>query len=349
MSRRDFLRVCMSSAVVGVSAGYAYGAGRESLLPGRKALSEQGAAGVGSRVQAASGESPACPSGFGSGDYCYQVATGWGKLPEGWTWGCTPAVACDSKDRVYVHSRSEHPIMIFDGEGNFLACWGQGIHKNPHGISVDAQGNVFSVDQNNHCVYKFNPEGKLVLTLGTPGRPAEKAGEPFNEPTDASVAPSGEIFVSDGYKNSRVHKFSPDGRLIMSWGEEGKGPGQFTVPHCVRIAPDGGVWVCDRKNDRIQIFDQDGKFISQWTGLHEPCCLHFDAKADAVYVAEFAQRVSIFRRDGTLVCSWGGGRKSDKPGEFLGGPHGICADSRGNLYVAEAPLQARLQKFIRQR
>lgn len=285
---------------------------------------------------------------FGSGKYTYNLAEGWGKLPAGWTWGWIPAVACDSHDRVYVYSRSEHPLVIFDRNGRFLASWGEDILKDAHGIYIDADDNVYCTERSTHCIRKFNRNGALVRTVGTPDQPATKDGDPFNLPTALAIASTGEWFVSDGYGNARVHKFSPDGKLLLSWGERGSGPGQFALSHHVRVDRHDRVWVCDRENDRIQIFDTEGTFLSEWTGLLKPDAIYFDPYDDVVYLAELTQQVSIYTLDGEWITKWGGAQKSETPGEFLGCPHGICVDSHGDLYVSEVQADGRLQKFVRQ-
>ena len=285
---------------------------------------------------------------FGSGKYTYDVQEGWGQLPSGWTWGWIPAVACDSQDNVFVYSRSEHPLVIFDREGNFLDSWGEDILEDAHGIFIDAADNVWCTERNTHCVRQFNRNGQLLLTLGTPNRQADRDGDPFRLPTDLARSSTGELFVSDGYGNARVHKFSPDGELLLSWGEWGDGPGQFELSHCVRVDERDRVWVCDRSNNRIQIFDTEGNYLDQWTGLRHPDALHFDPVDDVVYVAELDQQVSLYTKAGELITQWGGGVSSDKPGEFLACPHGIWSDSRGDLYVSEVQADARLQKFVRQ-
>jgi sugar lactone lactonase YvrE len=284
---------------------------------------------------------------FGAGRYTYEVAVGWGKLPEGWKWGWIPAVACDSQDRVFVYSRSEHPLVVFDRDGNFLASWGEGILKDAHGIFIDAEDNVYCTERNTHCIRKFNKQGELVMTLGTPDKASERDGDPFNKPTDLAMASTGELFVSDGYGNARVHKYSPDGVLIKSWGERGSGPGQFALSHCVRVDKHDRVWVCDRENNRIQIFDTDGNFLTEWTDLLRPDTVYFDPNDDVVYIAELTHQVSIWTLDGTLLTKWGGAQPSEKPGEFAASPHGIWMDSRGDLYVGEVLMDGRLQKFVR--
>ena len=285
---------------------------------------------------------------FGSGKYTYTVAEGWGKLPAGWTWGWIPAVACDSHDRVYVYSRSAHPLVLFDRDGTFLASWGEDILRDAHGLYMDKDDNVYCTERNTHCIRKFNRNGELVMTLGTPGQPGTKDGDPFNLPTALAMASTGELFVSDGYGNARVHKFSSDGELLLSWGERGSGPGQFALSHHVRVDRHDRVWVCDRGNDRIQIFDTDGTFLSEWTGLLQPDAITFDPDDEVVYMAELLHQVSMYTLDGELIAKWGGARKSETPGEFLGCPHGICMDSRGDLYVSEVQADGRLQKFVRQ-
>lgn len=285
---------------------------------------------------------------FGLGKYTYQAVEGWGKLPEGWTWGIIPAVACDSRDRVFVGSRSEHPLVIFDRDGSFLASWGEGLLGGAHGLYIDDEDNVYCTVHRDHCVYKFDRHGTLVMTLGSPHKAAERAGHPFNGPTDLAIASTGELFVSDGYGNARVHKLSPDGELLLSWGERGNGPGQFDVPHSVRVDKYDRVWVCDRQNRRIQIFDTDGNYLIEWAGLALPTTVWFDPNDDVVYIAEMERRVSIRTLDGRLITKWGGLGESDKPGEFVGGPHGIWADSHGDLYVSEALVEGRLQKYVRQ-
>jgi streptogramin lyase len=291
---------------------------------------------------------------FGSGKYKFEVVEGWFKPPKGWNFGWIPAVACDLQGRVFVYSRSEHPLVILDPDGNFIDEWGIGILKDAHGIWIDAEGNVYCTDRNSHCVFKFNPKGELVMTLGTPGKPSERDGEPFNAPTDTVTvkpndgnAPVAALFVSDGYRNFRVHKFTPDGQLIKSWGRQGSGPGEFNLPHCVRVDRYNRVWVCDRENRRIQIFDLEGNYLTEWRNLLRPNSLFFDPHDDVVYIAELEHRVSIWTLDCKLIASWGDGKPSEKAGEFLGGPHGIWVDAHGNLYVSEVLVNGRIQKFVR--
>ena len=289
---------------------------------------------------------------FGTGKYRYTVAENWDKTPDGWKWGWIPAVATDSQDRVFVYSRSENPLAVFDRDGNFLETWGSGIlpPEAAHGIYIDDEDNVYLIDNSNHCVFKFDRNGELTMTLGTPGEAAPADGDPFNSPTDLAIASTGELFISDGYGNARVHKYSPDGELLLSWGERGTGPGQFALSHCVRIDREDRVWICDRSNNRLQIFDTNGNYLTEWTDVPEPNTIYFDPNDDVVYVAGLDHEFLIYTLDGELITRWGGAESSEVPGEFLGGAHGLWMDSHGDLYMGEVMLgdNARMQKFIRQ-
>ncbi len=284
---------------------------------------------------------------YGSGSHTYEVQENWGQLPEGWKFGWIPAVAVDSQDRIYVYSRSERPLVVFDREGNFLASWGEDILKDSHGIFIDAEDHIYCVEREVHVMHKFTSDGELLMTLGTPDQPGA-AGEPFNLPTDLALGPDGEIFISDGYGNARIHKYSPDGEYIMSWGAPGTGPGEFDLPHCVRVDRHNRVLVADRVNNRIQFFTLDGEYIDEWDGFLHPDTIFIDDN-DIVYVAELDQRVTILTLDGEIITQWGSERGSTVPGEFFACPHGIWVDSQGDLYVSEVQADGRLQKFIRQK
>ncbi len=284
---------------------------------------------------------------FGQGTHQYTVQENWWTLPEGWEFGWVPAVAVDSQDRVYVYSRSEHPMVVFDRDGNFIDAWGDDILKDAHGIFIDADDNIYCTERDTHVMRKFTSEGELLMTLGTPDEPGAE-GEPFNKPTDFALGPDGEMYISDGYGNARVHKYSPDGELIKSWGQPGTGPGEFDLPHCVRVDPRNRLMVADRENNRIQFFTLDGEYIEEWGDLLQPDTIYIDDD-DLVYIAELGQRISIMTLDGEVISQWGSERGSTVPGEFMACPHGIWLDSHGDIYVGEVQADARLQKFIRQR
>ncbi|MCZ6635428.1 MAG: peptidyl-alpha-hydroxyglycine alpha-amidating lyase family protein [bacterium] len=284
---------------------------------------------------------------FGSGAYTYEVEEGWYKLPEGWSFGWIPAVAVDSQDRVYVYSRSEHPMVVFDREGHFLTSWGEDVLDDAHGLYIDQEDMIYCVERNTHCLKKFSTEGELLMTVGTPNQEGAE-GEPFRLPTDVAFDSQGFMYISDGYGNARMHKYAPDGEWIKSWGQPGTGPGEFDLVHSVRVDKDDRLWVCDRSNNRVQFFDTEGNFQGEWTGLHHPDNIYIDDEAGVVYVAELDQRVSIWTTDGEKLSEWGRGEKSDVPGEFKACPHGIWIDSHNDLYVGQVQTDGQLQKFIRQ-
>lgn len=289
---------------------------------------------------------------YGAGKYTYELVEGWAKLPEGWKFIDVCGLAIDSRDRVYVLNRGEHPVIVFDREGNLLTTWGEGHFKRAHGAGIGPDGSIYCTDDGHHTVSKFTPEGKLLMELGTKDQPSDtgfvhtpgksltaclptikRGGPPFNRPTGVSLTSSGEIYVSDGYGNARVHKFSPNGKLLLSWGEPGDGPGQFRLPHSVLVDRQGRVWVPDRENRRIQIFDAGGKFLDQWTDLDRPTEVRIDNDG-VVYVSELLQRVSIFAPNGKLLARWGS-QGEDKTTALFVAPHTIAIDSRGDIYVGE--------------
>lgn len=282
---------------------------------------------------------------FGSGAFTYELDEGWGSLPPGYELGWVAAVACDAEDRVYIYSRSDLPMIVLNRGGDFLSAWGLGFLEDAHGLLIDDEQTVWCTERETHCVRRCSTDGDLLGTIGTPHRPG-KVGAPFNLPTDVAIDSHGCLYVSDGYGNARIHKYAADGTLLFSWGEPGAGPGQFDLPHCVRIDADDRVLVADRSNNRIQIFDTEGRFLQQWGDLRQPDTIHID-RHGVIYVAELEQRVSILDAEGHTLARWGAGERIDAPGEFLGCPHGICVDSHGDLYVSEVQTDGRVQKFIR--
>ena len=284
---------------------------------------------------------------YGSGSHTYEVQENWWELPAGWEFGWIAAVGVDSKDRVYVYSRSEHPLVVFDREGNFLTSVGDDILVDAHGIFIDADDNVYCVERDAHIMHKFSSDGELLMSVGEQGEPGAE-GEPFNLPTDLAKGPDGEMYISDGYGNARVHKYSPDGELLMSWGTPGTGPGEFDLPHCVRVDPRNRVMVADRSNNRIQFFSLDGEYIEEWGRLKHPDTIYID-EDDIVYIAEMDQHLTIMTLDGEVITQWGSERGNEVPGLFYACPHGIWVDSHGDMYVSEVQADGRLQKFIRQR
>jgi DNA-binding beta-propeller fold protein YncE len=301
-------------------------------------------------------------------DCGYSADDRWAKLPAGWSWKEATAVATDSRDRVYVFARDPHRVLIFDRDGAFFTSWGQGLFARPHGVCIGPDDSVYLTDDADHTVRKFTPDGRLLLTLGTSGKPSdtgatsmdfrtiERAAGPFHYPCNVAIGPAGEIHVCDGYGNARIHTFAPDGRLLRSWGEPGRGPGQFHIPHGIAVDHAGTIYVADRENSRVQLFTPKGEYRTEWTDVARPCQV-FIAGDGRLYVAELGYRagmwpgttaptpnatggrVSVFDATGKLLARWGSGDDPTAAGDFFA-PHDICVDSRGDVYVAEVTMSA---------
>jgi hypothetical protein len=287
---------------------------------------------------------------LGSGEHRYRVVEDWAKLPEGWEFKDVAAVACDRRDRVYVFNRGEHPMMVFDRDGSFLRSWGEGTFPRAHGLHIDAEDNLYLTDDGGHFVRKCTPEGKVLLELGVPGQPAPfMSGKPFHRCTHTALSPKGEIYVSDGYGNARVHKYSPDGKLLFSWGEPGSDAGQFNVAHNIATDEEGWVYVADRENHRVQVFDGNGKYETQWNNMHRPCGLYCCRGAKPQFIIgelgpgmninrdypNLGPRLSIIDAEGRLIARLGGEQGPGlETGRFIA-PHGLAVDSRGDIYVGE--------------
>jgi len=294
---------------------------------------------------------------IGSGDFQYEALESWQKLPHGVNLVETPGVAVDSQDRVYALTRNtEHPVMVFDNEGNLLRSFGQDVFSNrTHGIFIGPDDSVYCADDGTHTITKFSTDGELLLTLGTPGQMAERwSGEPFSRPTHAAVSPNtGDIFVSDGYGNSRVHKYTAEGQHVGSWGEPGIDPGQFIRPHNIAVDSQDRVYVADRECHRVQIFDADGKFITMWNNIHRPDGMTIGQDGN-IYIGELngipgvddapgiGHRVSVLNDRGELLARLGDPVEGEGPGKFTA-PHGIAVSSRGDIYVGEVSYTIRGQ------
>lgn len=297
-----------------------------------------------------------------AGEEGYDVVAEWEQLPEGWSHLDVCDVAVDAKDRVYLLTRGDHPVIVYERDGSFATSWGEELFTNPHGITIGPDGSIYCADIGDHTVRKLTPAGEVLMTLGIPGqatatgykqgdyRSVVRAGAPFNSPTKVAVLADGRLCVSDGYGNARVHVFSETGELQGSWGAPGEGSGEFRVPHSITAAPDGRLFVCDRENSRIQIFNIDGEVVDNWTGVCRPNNVAFDAGGRA-FVAELGLRAGRWPdwppsegdEPGSRCSVWDAtGRRlftigSDDPcapASFFAA-HGICVDSRGDLYVAE--------------
>ena len=269
-----------------------------------------------------------------SNGHKFTVVDNWARRPVGWSFNDVVGVAVNQDDEIFVFTRGQRPVLVFDPDGRFLRWWGDGYFTMPHGIDIAPDGSVCCADIGDHTVKRFSPDGELLQLLGSAHENAPRlGGEPFNRPTHFGVAPSGDYYITDGYGNANVHVFSPEGEHRFSWGSPGDEPGQFRAPHSIVFAPDGRVAVCDRGNHRVQFFDPQGEFLEQWSGLHQPNDLVF-APDGLVYICEFEHRLGVWTPDGKLLARWGDDGEGLDAGQFIS-PHGLGVDSRGSLYVGD--------------
>ena len=258
---------------------------------------------------------------LGSGEHQYET-TGedFGKLPADWTYKEATAVAVDSRDRVIVFNRGTHPIVVLDAEGTVLDAWGDGEFGNPHGVAIGPDDSIFCVDTVQHSVKQYSAAGRLLMSLRAEHPAREMSGD----------------------------RYSPDGRHLASFGESGTGPGQFNVVHNVIVDPEGWIYVADRENQRIQVFDSEGRYEAQWNNLSRSACIcRREGDQPLFYVGEYyggigsnrlgtnlGPRVSVLDARGEILARLGEQSYGDEPGRFYS-PHGIDVDSHGNIYVAE--------------
>jgi NHL repeat len=276
---------------------------------------------------------------IGSGVWRYRFQRDWAKLPRWWTFGDAAlpgpprtsvkgAVAANGD--IYTLCRGTHPVMVFDAEGRFITSWGEGRFTNfVHGMTIDRAGRIWITDTGQHTVTQHEADGTLLRTLGTPGGPSPTLyGKPFNMPTGVAFTSNGDMFVSDGYGNRKVHCFSPDGELKHAWGEPGDGPGQFALVHFITADADDTLYVCDRENHRIQLFAATGDVLDVWTGFKMPSDIAFGREVS--YVAG-ADGVSIWDKQRRKLAQFG----ADEPFAGALNVHGIWLDADENIYLAQ--------------
>lgn len=273
----------------------------------------------------------------------FEPANHFFELPEGITLGHCSAVDFDSKGRMFLFHRGKHPILCFDRNGKYVRSWGDNLIGKAHGLRVDRFDNIWVTDIGHHMVFQFNPEGKLLLALGQSDKPGT-GNDQFDQPTDIAFGLQDEIYVADGYGNSRVMKFAANGKFLDQWGQPGKGRGEFDLPHSIIIDAKGRVLVGDRENNRVQVFDSAGKLLEVWPGF-APYGMELNSNGALFVTDGRANKVLQINSTGKVINSWG--RKGDGPGEF-NLPHMLAADSAGNLYIAEVGGK-RLQKLKRKK
>jgi len=286
----------------------------------------------------------------GSGKYTYEVVEDWAKLPAGMTFGTVSAVATDSQDRVYAFQRAEPPVVVFDRQGNYLNSWGQGMFENPHGIFI-ANDIAYLTDREGSIAMKCSLDGQPLLTIGAKGEYSdtgcEVAGEvcprsagPFNYLTELVPAPNGDLYVSDGYRNARVHRFSAAGDLISSWGQPGKGgPNEFHLPHSLIVGQDGRIYLCDRENSRVQVFSPDGEYITMWTDMNRP----LDISQDSEGIFSTSERPEDNKPPQMSVLDGEGKVLERFPSRSA---HGSWVDAHGDLYLALTSEKS-VDKYVR--
>lgn len=270
----------------------------------------------------------------------YAAEPYWPQLPAGWNLQETPGVAVDARDHVYVFHRGEHPIIELTPGGRVLRSWGEGLFIRPHAVRIDPDQNIWVVDNDTHQILKMDRTGRVRLVMGRKGQSGEGPNE-FNRPTDVAFAPDGTFYVSDGYVNSRVAKFAPDGSFLKAWGKKGKAPGEFDLPHSILVGPDGRVYVGDRENYRLQVFDSEGKPLDQWTHVGSPWGLDWGPDGSLFMSDGYNNRILKLTPEGKILGRISSGGKTVGRVDYA---HHVAVDSQENVYVAEIK-NWRVQKF----
>ncbi len=266
------------------------------------------------------------------------------QIPDDQEMGAPSSVVWTTKNTLLVFNRGANPLMEFNPDGSFVRSWGQGEYLRPHGMRLDPDGNIWTTDVNGHTVTKMDPDGKVLMTLGTHGQAGEPQDGLLNEPTDLTVNAAGEIFVLVGHGRGtpQLVKFAPDGALIKTWGGLGTGPGEFDTPHSIVVDEAGLIYVADRQNRRVQIFDADGAYIKEWAYKGLPCGLHIHGDGQMYMVSGFAGEILKLDENGKAVGA--NGQPGKGLGEF-GEAHYMTMAPNGDIFVADT-VKAELHKYV---
>ena len=287
---------------------------------------------------------------LGSAPYAYEPVPDWASIPPELVLGDVAGIAVDGNDNVYLFNRGKTPIVVLNRDGEVMDAWGRGVFSNPHGATIGPDQSLYLTDNFDHTVRKFSLDGTQILQIGTAGVSSGfMSGRPFCKCTHAAISPRGDIYVSDGYQNACIHKFDPNGKLLKSWGTSGTGPGEFNLPHNICCDADGWIYVADRENSRIQVFDENGSYETQINNMHRPSGLAITpGSCPDCIVGELASYlkvnrdypnlgpfVSVFDQESNLLSRLDAGTGAGLlPGQFIS-PHSIAYDSRGDLYVGD--------------
>jgi DNA-binding beta-propeller fold protein YncE len=271
------------------------------------------------------------------------------KLPDGMKWGAASSVGFNSAGHIFVFNRGASPLVEFDQHGTFVRVLGEGRYTRPHGMRIDRQDNIWTTDVNGHTVTKMSPSGEILLTLGTKGQAGnwdEGANTRLlNEPTDIAITAAGDFFIVEGHGRGegRVLKFDKNGKFIRSWGGNGNGPGQFNQPHSIAVDSKGLVYVADRENRRVEVFDSDGKYLKEWKFAGLPCGFFLSRDGQLYLTSGFAGQILKLDSNGKAIAAMG------QPGKGLGEfgeAHYMAMAPNGDIYVADT-INAVLHRFVK--
>ena len=288
----------------------------------------------------------------GAGKFTYTYIQDWANMPADRSLGTVSAIATDSQDRVYAFQRAEPPVVIFNRDGEFLSSWGNGNFVDPHGLFIK-DDIVYLTDREGSTAMRYTLDGKPLQIIGTLGEYSDTGCEvtgavcprsagPFNYITEMVPHPSGDLYISDGYRNARVHRFSKDGTLVSSWGEPGKGgPNEFHLPHSLVVGQDGRIYLCDRENSRIQVFSAEGEYITMWTDMQRPLDISQDLEGNFVISERVREdggpaQMSVLDGEGNVLARW--------PSRSA---HGSWVDAHGDIYLA-LTAEKSIDKYVRQ-